>query len=148
LKQELENAQAQMEVFKRMAEENRVQVIQVLKLTEGRKSEGEEKELEEKGNEIAQFSGTDRKELRGWKVQLALKIVGKPKTFNTEHKKLRYAVGRLDGLAMAQLMPYCDKVSGEVKVDSLKDLIDILYIAFGDQDKVAEAKRELLRLKQ
>jgi hypothetical protein len=72
LKQELENAQAQMELFKRMAEENRVQVIQVLKLTEGRKSEGEEKELEEKGNEIAQFSGTDRKELRGWKVQLAL----------------------------------------------------------------------------
>jgi hypothetical protein len=61
---------------------------------------------------------------------------------------LRYAVGRLDGLAMAQLMPYCDKVSGEAKVDSLKDLIDILYIAFGDQDKAAEAKRELLRLKQ
>jgi hypothetical protein len=45
-------------------------------------------------------------------------------------------------------MPHCDEVSGEVKLNSLKDLIDILDVAFRDQDKAAMAKRELLGLKQ
>jgi hypothetical protein len=53
LRQELEDAQAQMELFTRIAEENCKQVIQVLTLTAGRREEKEEKELEEKGNEIA-----------------------------------------------------------------------------------------------
>src|SRR6202022_1065679 len=113
-----------------------------------RGSNREEKEHEEKGNEINRFGGTNRKELRGWKVQLALKIAGKPITYNTEQKKLRYAVGRLEGVALDQLMPYCDEVTGEVKLNSLKDLIDMLDLAFGDQDKAATAKRELLKLKQ
>jgi hypothetical protein len=68
--------------------------------------------------------------------------------FNTEQKKWRYVVGCLEGVAMAQLMPHCDEVSGEVKLNSLKDLIDILDVAFRDQDKAAMAKRELLGLKQ
>jgi hypothetical protein len=86
--------------------------------------------------------------LRGWKVQLALKIARKPRTLDTEQKKLRYAAGRLEKVALAQIMPYCDEVSGEVKLDSLKTLVDMLELAFGDQDKEATAKRELLRLKQ
>src|SRR6202022_584910 len=63
-------------------------------------------------------------------------------------KKLRYAVRRLEGVALDQLMPYCDEISGEVKLNTLKDLIDMLDLAFGDQDKAATAKRELLKLKQ
>jgi chromosome segregation ATPase len=146
MKQDLEDAKAQVEIFRALAEENRQQVTQVLKLMEGRT--GEREERDEKVNEIASFSGEDRKELRGWKVQLALKIAGKPKVFNTEQKKLRYAVGCLKGVALAQLMPLCDEVSGEVKLNSLKDLVDLLDLAFGDQDKAATAKRELLKLKQ
>jgi hypothetical protein len=42
-----------MELFKTIVEENYEQVVQVLKLTEGRREENEEKELQEKGNEIA-----------------------------------------------------------------------------------------------
>jgi hypothetical protein len=53
LRQELEDAQAQIELFKMIAEENREQVIQFLKLMEGSRAEREEKELEKKGNEIA-----------------------------------------------------------------------------------------------
>jgi hypothetical protein len=87
-------------------------------------------------------------ELRGWKVQLALRIARKPRTFDTKQKKLKYTVGRLEKVAMAQIMLYCDKVSGEVKLNSLKTFVDILELAFGDQDKAATAKRELLRLKQ
>jgi hypothetical protein len=45
-------------------------------------------------------------------------------------------------------MPYCDEVSGEVKLDPLKTLVDMLELPFGDQDKAATAKRDLLRLKQ
>src|ERR1700730_5372602 len=45
-------------------------------------------------------------------------------------------------------MPYCDEITGEVRLDSLKDLVDMLDLAFGDQDKAATAKRELLKLKQ
>src|SRR6202158_1200193 len=72
----------------------------------------------------------------------------KTKAFDTEQKKLRYAVGRLEGMALVQLMPYCDEATGEVKLDSLKELLEMLELAFGDQDKVATAKRELLKLKQ
>ena len=132
-----------------MAEENRQQVTRILKLTEGRRGEErEEREREEKVNDIASFSGEDRKELRGWKVQLALKIAGKPKAFSNEQKKLRYAVGCLKGVALAQLMPHCDEISGEVKLNTLKDLVDLLDVAFGDQDRAATAKRELEKLKQ
>jgi hypothetical protein len=72
------------------------------------------------------LSGEDRKELRGWKVQLALAMGGKPRTFNTEQKKLRYTVGRLENVLLAHIMPYCDEVFGEVKLNSLKTLVDIL----------------------
>jgi hypothetical protein len=92
--------------------------------------------------------GENRQELRGWKVQLALRIAGKPKTYDTKQKNLRYAVGRLEKVALAQIMRYCDEVSGEVMLDSLKVLVDMLELAFGDQDKAATAKRELLKLKQ
>jgi hypothetical protein len=45
-------------------------------------------------------------------------------------------------------MPYCVEVYGEVKLESLKSLVDMLELAFGDQDKAAMAKRDLLRLEQ
>jgi hypothetical protein len=134
--------------MRKSAEEYREQVTQILRLTEGRTGSGGHHEgKEEKGSKIACFSGEDRKELRGWKVQLALKIAGKPRTFETEQKKLRYAVGRLEKVALAQIMLYCDEVSGEVKLDSLKTLVDILELALGYQDKAVTAKRQLLRLK-
>jgi hypothetical protein len=45
-------------------------------------------------------------------------------------------------------LPYYDEVSGEVKLDSLKTLVDMPELAVGDQNKAATAKLELLRLKQ
>ena len=44
---------------------------------EGRSERGNEdvEEKEDQGNKIARFSGEVRAELRGWKVQLALKLV-------------------------------------------------------------------------
>lgn len=95
LQPDLEDAQRQMEIFQMRAEENREQITQILKLTEGRTSGTEGDEMNEKVNEIASILDEDRKELQGWKVQLALKIAGRPKAFYTKQKKLRYAVGCL-----------------------------------------------------
>jgi hypothetical protein len=129
----LEDAQVQLEVMRKSAKEYREQVTQILRLTEGRTGGGgHHEDQEEKGSAIARFSGEDRKELRGWKVQLALRIAGKPRTFDTEQKKLRYTVGRLEKVALSQIMPYCDEVSREVKLDCLKSLADMLELAFGD----------------
>jgi hypothetical protein len=109
------------------AEEYRAQVSRILRLTEGRKGgEGQHTEREERGKKIARFSGADRSERREWKVQLALHIAGRPRAFDTEQKKLRYAVGQLEKVALAQIMPYCDEISGEVKLDCLKTLVDML----------------------
>jgi hypothetical protein len=96
-------------------------VTRILMLTNRRiGSEEQQEKREEKGNEIVHFSSEDRNELTRWKVQLALKMAGKPRTFNTEQKKLRYAVERLQKVAMVQIIPYHDKLSGAVKQDSLK----------------------------
>jgi hypothetical protein len=57
-------------------------------------------------------------------------------------------VGRLEGVTLSQLMPNSDEVSGEVHLDCLKDLNDMLDQAFRDQEKAATAQRKLLRLKQ
>jgi uncharacterized coiled-coil DUF342 family protein len=93
LAQDLEDTQAQLEVMRKSAEEYREQVTQILRLTAGRIGGGEHHEdKEKKGSEIAHFSGEHRKELKGWKVQLALRIAGKPRTFNTKQKKLRYTI--------------------------------------------------------
>jgi hypothetical protein len=77
-----------------------------------------------------------------------LKIARKPRTFDTEQKKVRYTVGQLEKVALAQITPYCNKVSGEVTLDSLQTQVDIFESAFGDPDKAAMAKQELLKLNQ
>jgi chromosome segregation ATPase len=87
LERDLEDAQAQLEVMREIAEEYREQVTQIHKLMEGRiGGGGNHEDKEEQGSKIARFSGEDRKDLRGWKVQLALKIAGKPRTFDTKQK--------------------------------------------------------------
>jgi hypothetical protein len=144
-----ELALTQLEIMRASANEYREQVTRIFKITEGRTGGGgDQAEREQKGSEIARFWGEARKELREWKVQLPLKIAGKPRTFDTEQKKQRYAVGRLEKVALEQIIPYWHEISGEVKLDSFKTLVYMLELAFQDQNKAATTKRELLRLKQ
>jgi chromosome segregation ATPase len=91
---DLEDAQAQLEKLRQSANEYREQVTQIPRQMEGRTGDqGHQKKKEEKCNKINRFSGEDRIEHRGWKVQFAQKMAGKPRTFATEQKKLRYRVG-------------------------------------------------------
>jgi hypothetical protein len=70
LERNLEDAQAQLEIMRQLANEYWEQITRILRLTEGRTgSEEHQEETEEKGNEIARISGEDRKELRRRKVQ-------------------------------------------------------------------------------
>jgi hypothetical protein len=89
LARDVNDDQAQLEVMRKSAGEYREQVTCILRLTEGRTgSGGKLEDKEDKCSEIAPFSGEHRMELRGWKVQLALKIAGKPREFDTEQTKL------------------------------------------------------------
>jgi chromosome segregation ATPase len=89
----LVDAQVQLEIMRQILNEYREQVNRILRLTERSSGGGgHQEEKEENSGNIVHFTGEDRKELRGWQVQLALRIAGKPKTFNTEQKKLWYTV--------------------------------------------------------
>ena len=57
-------------------------------------------------------------------------------------------MNQLEKAAQDQVMPYCNKESGEGKLEMLKKLLEILDLVFGDQDKAATARRKLLSLKQ
>jgi hypothetical protein len=61
---------------------------------------------------------------------------------------MRYAANRLEGVALNQIQPYIDRKTGDLKLESLETLLDLLQLAFGDEDIRARANRELLKLKQ
>ena len=90
-------------------------------MTEGRTGRGNEEieEKEDKGNDIDKFLGTDTSKLWGWKVQLALKLARKAKTYNTKQKWLNYMVGQLGKAALDLVIPHCDEETREVKLDSM-----------------------------
>jgi hypothetical protein len=87
-----------------------------------------------KGSEILRFSGMEQRVLWRWIAQLAIKIVDKPGEFSNNQCKMRYAAYRLDGVALNQIKPYKDRKSGDRKQESLKKLLDLLQLAFRDQD--------------
>jgi hypothetical protein len=60
---------------------------------------------------------------------------------------MRYAANRLEGIALNQSQWYIDRTSGDLKLECLDKLLDLLQLAFGDQDIQATANSELLKLK-
>jgi hypothetical protein len=79
--------------------------------------------------------------------QLAMKIKDEPKRFTNEQKKMRYTENRLEGIALNQIQPYIDRKSGNLKLNSLEKLLDLLQLAFGYQHNGATTNREFLKLK-
>jgi hypothetical protein len=91
------------------------------------------------------FNGT-RKDLRTFVAQLRIKLHGNAQSFPTLQHRLSYAVGRLEGVAFDQVLPYINDTA--VNLGSVDALIKILDDAFGDPDRVATATRELKSLRQ
>jgi hypothetical protein len=90
--------------------------------------------------------GGNRKDLRTFIAQLRLKLHGNTQSFPTMQHRLSYAVGRLEGVAFEQILPYIE--NNAVNLDDIDALIKILEDAFGDPDQVATATRELRNLRQ
>jgi len=90
--------------------------------------------------------GGGRKDLRTFIAQLRLKLHGNSQSFPTEQHRLSYAIGRLEGVAFDQILPYIEGTA--VNLPDIDALIKILNDAFGDPDRVATAIRELRSLKQ
>ena len=92
------------------------------------------------------FSGTNRKDLRPFIAQLRLKLVQNEDHFTTPQARMRYAVSRLEGVALAQILPHVTETG--VNLDNVEAMITILTTAFGDPDVAATAERELNKLQQ
>jgi hypothetical protein len=132
VRQELEDAREQYTIIGEERNEFQDHVKRVLVLADtGGSNHGEK---EHNGSAILRFSGTDRRAHRGWIGQLLLKIADEPKRFTNNQKKMRYAANQLEVIALNQIQPYIDRTSGVLKLDSLDKLLDLLQLAFGDQD--------------
>jgi hypothetical protein len=69
-------------------------------------------EKEHNVSAILWFSGSNRRALRGWMGQLAMKIADEPKRFTNKQKKMRYPATRLKGMALNQIKIDINKPSG------------------------------------
>src|SRR6266576_632079 len=72
--------------------------------------------------------------------------MGDATRFPTPQHILKYAINRLEGAALNQLLPYVQ--NDNVNLADLAALVRILEDAFGDPDRVATAERELEKLQQ
>jgi len=93
------------------------------------------------------FSGSDRTQLRGWIAPLRMVIRHTPSRFPDEQAKMRHAFNRLSGIALKQILPHV-RDNGEIGLEDLSALIQLLEAAFGDPDRVATAERNMKEIKQ
>jgi hypothetical protein len=93
----------------------------------------EEEDQGQKFPDLQDFSGSDRPQLRRWIAQLRMVICYTPRRFPDEQSKMRYAVNRLSGLALNQILQQGQE-SGEVGLEDLPAFIQLLEAAFGDPD--------------
>lgn len=87
------------------------------------------------------FDGT-RSKLRPFITQLRVKAA----TYSDEQAKLRLAINCLTGEALDQIQAYV--TGNSINLEDLESLINILDIAFGNPNRVAEAEAKLSTIQQ
>jgi len=90
------------------------------------------------------FDG-QRSKLRSFLVKLNLKLQ-EPKSFKDEQARMRYVIGRLDGIALEQVMNFVT-VDG-IQFSTVQSMIDHLKQCFDDPDRIGTATRALRSTKQ
>jgi hypothetical protein len=143
---ELEETEEKLRIGGEERNEYRDQVKRVLALAGNSGKGGGNRGQQE--SEILRFLGADRWALRGLMAQLAMNIADEPGRFFNKESKMRYTANRLEGRALYQIQLYIDRKTRDVKLESLETLLDLLQLAFGDEDIRATANQELLKLKQ
>lgn len=91
------------------------------------------------------FEG-DRKDLRRFVSQIHEKMNVNYDRFLTPQSRMTYVTNRLKGQPYAQILPYIKK--GVCCLSDYEEILDHLEHAFGDPNRVNNARSELFRLRQ
>ena len=92
------------------------------------------------------FSG-NKDDLLQFTTQLNLKLNINADHFTVPKSNIAYAISRLEGNALAQVLPHV-KSATEVNIESIDAFLKILEVAFGDPDKKGTAQRKIRSLRQ
>jgi len=74
-------------------------------------------------------------------------IPHKPASLPGEQSKMWYTFNSLSGIAVGQILPHI-RESGEIGLEDLPAVKQLLEAAFGDPDRVATAERKMREIKQ
>lgn len=91
------------------------------------------------------FEG-DRKDLRRFISQIHGKMKANRDRFPTPQSRMTYVTNRLKGAPYDQVLPYIRE--GTCQLKDYDQILDILDRAFGDPNRVNNARNELFRLRQ
>jgi hypothetical protein len=91
------------------------------------------------------FKG-DRKDLQRFVSQIHEKLIVNQDRFPTAASRCSYVTSRLSGPPYAQILPYIHK--GVCQLPDYEDILNILEQAFGDPNRVNNARNDLFRLRQ
>ena len=91
------------------------------------------------------FEG-DRKDLRRFTSQVQEKLTVNRDRFPTPQSRMAYVTSRLRGDPYAQVLPYIR--NGVCQLKDYDEILDLLDRAFGDPNRVNNARKSLFRLRQ
>lgn len=106
----------------------------------------EKPRLSEKYPDPDYYEG-NKHDLPRFKTHCRIKLNANADRYPTEASKVQYIQGRLKGKAYDQVYPHV-RNDGTVDFDTAEKLLEYLESAFGDSDKVRNAQRSLLALRQ
>jgi hypothetical protein len=92
------------------------------------------------------FTGEDRTLLQPFLLTLRLHLQDRPGEFPDEQSKLHYAMLRLEGPALKQVMHLVRP--DRINLATFEDFVSTLEEAYGDPDRVSTTKRGLAKLRQ
>jgi hypothetical protein len=101
--------------------------------------------LSERLPDPAIFDG-DRKDFRRFQAKIHQKMKTNADRFPTAHERMSYVTNRLEGQAYAQILPFI--LEGECQLPDYPDVLRVLERAYGDPNRVNNARKDLFRLKQ
>lgn len=96
-----------------------------------------------------QYDGSDPQKLRAFFTQLELVFKARPKTFDTEEKRVTYAISFLKGTPLQWFEPYLLEIDSDSPPDFMSDyrvFQEELRINFGPYDVTGSAEHELENL--
>jgi hypothetical protein len=101
--------------------------------------------LSERLPDPAVFDG-DRKDFRRFQAKIHQKMKTNADRFPTANERMSYVTNRLEGQAYAQILPFI--LEGECQLPDYPDVLRVLERAYGDPNRVNNARKDLFRLKQ